>query len=74
VLRHNDRVASVQKLMHTYQKVDKFLQTKNQSEEALIERLCKEEDKKNKEANAEQNPGAATNGDHPDTSKEISGI
>lgn len=41
VLRHNDRVASVQKLMHTYQRVDKFLQTKNQSEEALIDHITK---------------------------------
>ncbi len=30
VLRHNDRVNSVQKLMHTYQKVDRMLQHKNQ--------------------------------------------
>lgn len=39
VLRHNDRINTVNKLMHTYNNVNKYLMTKNGGEEALIDRL-----------------------------------
>ena len=41
VLRHNDRINTVQRLMHSFKKVDRFLQQKNGSEEAMIERMLK---------------------------------
>jgi len=47
---HNDRVNSVQKLMNKYNNVDKFLKNKNQSEEALIDRLIQQEGETKKQA------------------------
>lgn len=43
VLRHNDRINSVQKLMHSYQHVNKLMQNQQQNEEALIRRLEEQE-------------------------------
>ena len=39
VLRHNDRINTVQKLMHSYNNVNKYLFKQNASEEVLIKRL-----------------------------------
>jgi hypothetical protein len=43
VLRHNDRINTVQRLMHSYQNVNKYLIKQNASEEVLIKRLEEQE-------------------------------
>ena len=39
VLRHNDRINTVQRLMHSYNNVHKFLIKQNASEEVMIKRM-----------------------------------
>jgi hypothetical protein len=39
VLRHNDRINTVQRLMHSYNNVNKFLIKQNASEEVMIKRM-----------------------------------
>ena len=45
MLRHNDRINTVQRLMHSYNNVNKFLHKQNASEEVLIQRLEQQEAK-----------------------------
>jgi hypothetical protein len=45
VLRHNDRINTVQRLMHAYNNVNKYLVKQNASEEVLIKRLEQQEAK-----------------------------
>lgn len=43
VLRHNDRINTVQRLMHSYQNVDRFLREQNSDERALIKNIEEQE-------------------------------
>ena len=43
VLRHNDRINTVQRLMHSYQNVDRFLREQNSDERALIKHIEEQE-------------------------------
>lgn len=54
VLLHNDRVNTVNRLMHKYRDVDKFLSKKNGSEEEMIKRLEEQEAIANGTAKLEQ--------------------
>ena len=43
VLRHNDRINTVQRLMHSYNNVNRFLIKQNAREEVMIKRMEEQE-------------------------------